>query len=96
VVSRTHRDTARESPATPWVPRSEPSEFLNSRTFADFRALCGDPSDNIPGVRGIGVKTTATLLAGGLALEDLPATGRLAGRPGLAVTAMWEQVMTWR
>lgn len=64
--------------------------------YADFRALCGDPSDNLPGVRGIGVKTAATLLAGGLTLEYLPATGRLADRRGLAVTAMWEQVMTWR
>jgi DNA polymerase I len=62
----------------------------------NFRALCGDPSDNIPGVRGIGAKTAATLLAGGLTLEDLPATGRLADRRGLAVTAMWQQVMTWR
>jgi DNA polymerase-1 len=29
----------------------------------DYKALCGDPSDNIPGVRGVGKKTAETLLA---------------------------------
>ena len=64
--------------------------------YPDFRALAGDPSDNIPGVRGVGSKTAAGLLAGGLTLEDLPGSGRLKGPKGTATTAAWPQVLTWR
>jgi DNA polymerase-1 len=35
---------------------------LEPRQLIDFKALKGDPSDNIPGVKGIGEKTAATLL----------------------------------
>jgi DNA polymerase I len=64
--------------------------------FPDYRALAGDASDNIPGVRGVGAKTAAALLDGGLTLDDLPASGRLNGRKGVAITSAWEQVLTWR
>jgi DNA polymerase-1 len=64
--------------------------------FADYRALAGDAADNIPGVRGIGVKTAAALLDGGFTLDDLPASGRLAGGKGAAITSAWQQVLTWR
>jgi DNA polymerase I len=33
-----------------------------SSQFTDMLALCGDASDNVPGVRGIGPKTAAPLL----------------------------------
>jgi len=39
--------------------------------IVDFKALCGDPSDNIPGVTGIGKKTAAKLLLQFGNLENL-------------------------
>ena len=39
---------------------------------------------------------TAALLDGGLTLDDLPASGRLTGRKGTAITSAWQQVLTWR
>lgn len=36
---------------------------LSPQQLPDYKALCGDPSDNIPGVRGIGAKTASRLLA---------------------------------
>lgn len=64
--------------------------------YVDFRALSGDASDNIPGVRGVGAKTAAALLAGGLVLDDLPASGRLSGSKGAVIAATWPQVLIWR
>ncbi|MCY0932096.1 hypothetical protein OTB20_39190 [Streptomyces sp. H27-H1] len=65
--------------------------------WADFRALTGDPADNLPGVPGIGPVTAARLLAGGRELEDLPLTapGRLA-KPLARTRACWDDVMRWR
>jgi DNA polymerase I len=44
----------------------------------DFIALRGDPSDKIPGARGVGAKTAASLLAGNGSLDALLATGRFS------------------
>ncbi|KWW97743.1 5'-3' exonuclease [Carbonactinospora thermoautotrophica] len=64
--------------------------------WVDYRALTGDASDGLAGVRGVGKTTAARLLAGGLTLEDLPGSGRLAGATGRAVAAAWPRVLTWR
>lgn len=44
---------------------------LTSEQLLDYRALRGDPSDNIPGVRGIGEKTAINLLLKFGNLENL-------------------------
>lgn len=44
---------------------------LKPEQLVDFRALQGDPSDNIPGVTGIGEKTAITLLREFSSLENL-------------------------
>jgi DNA polymerase-1 len=64
--------------------------------WADFRALSGDPADEIPGVQGIGAKTAADLLAGGLTLDDLPASGRLATGRGRTVAQQYDLALKWR
>jgi DNA polymerase-1 len=44
----------------------------------DFIALRGDPSDKIPGARGVGAKTAASLLAQYGTLDELLEAGRFA------------------
>ena len=70
------------------VPHATASPPASSPTSG---RCAGDASDNIPGVRGIGAKTAAAFLDGGLTLEDLPASGRLSGGKGAAITAAWQR-----
>jgi 5'-3' exonuclease len=51
---------------------------VDGRGYADLALLRGDPSDGLPGVRGIGEKTAATLLA---AYGDLAGIMAAAGDP---------------
>ncbi|MEW6497301.1 MAG: DNA polymerase I [Cyanobacteriota bacterium] len=61
-----------------------PSEFgpeqvqekmgITPNQVVDFKALCGDKSDNIPGVRGIGEKTAIALLSEYGTLEQIYAS----------------------
>jgi DNA polymerase I len=64
--------------------------------WTDFRALAGDPADEIPGVHGIGAKTAATLLDGGVTIDELPSSGRLATGRARAVAEQFEFALTWR
>ncbi|MCC2275467.1 hypothetical protein LKL35_08530 [Streptomyces sp. ET3-23] len=59
--------------------------------WPDFRALMGDPADNIPGIPGVGPKTAARLLADGRRLENVPAKDL---RPTWA--EQWQHALRWR
>lgn len=61
--------------------------------WCDYRALTGDPSDNIQGITGIGPRTAARLLADGMLLEELVDSGRLSGTIEKKVLAGWEKVL---
>jgi 5'-3' exonuclease len=64
--------------------------------WPDYRALTGDPSDGIPGIRGIGPRTAASLLEGGLHLEHLQDSPRLSRPRFREVYARWDELVTWR
>jgi DNA polymerase-1 len=51
---------------------------VEPKQVPDFIALRGDPSDRIPGARGVGAKTAADLLGRYESLEALLAEGRFA------------------
>jgi DNA polymerase-1 len=66
---------------------------LNPGQLIDFKALKGDPSDNIPGVPGIGEKTAARLLA---TFGDVPTLltriGEVEARFAKALTESGDQL----
>ncbi len=53
---------------------------VDPRQVPDFIALRGDPSDRIPGARGVGPKTAATILAEHGTLDAALAAGRFAAQ----------------
>ncbi|MFE4972663.1 5'-3' exonuclease H3TH domain-containing protein [Kitasatospora sp. NPDC056651] len=64
---------------------------VTAAQWPDYRALTGDPSDNIAGVRGIGCKTAARLLRDGRSLEQIP-TDELRQ----AWAGQWQDALRWR
>jgi 5'-3' exonuclease len=51
---------------------------IPGRAYADFAVLRGDPSDGLPGVRGIGAKKAAELVTRYGGIEGLLESGRLS------------------
>ena len=56
---------------------------LDPRQLPDYRGLKGDPSDNLPGIPGIGEKTAIKLIKAAGTLDALLADPSLAGTPKL-------------
>ena len=58
---------------------------IPGRAYADFAVLRGDPSDGLPGVKGIGEKTAASLLNSHGSLDEVVKAARVA--PGAGALA---------
>ena len=56
---------------------------LEPSQLADYRGLKGDPSDNLPGIPGVGEKTASKLIQAAGTLDALAADPKLAGTPKL-------------
>jgi len=56
---------------------------LEPRQLPDYRGLKGDPSDNLPGIPGVGEKTAIKLVKSAGSLDALLANPALAGTPKL-------------
>jgi len=55
---------------------------IPGRAYLDYAVLRGDPSDGLPGVRGIGEKTASALLASHGSLEKIVAAARAPSAGG--------------
>ncbi|NLI14473.1 MAG: DNA polymerase I [Peptococcaceae bacterium] len=65
---------------------------VTPRQYTDFKGLTGDPSDNIPGIPGIGEKTAARLLKEYGSLEEILAhAAELSGRTAALVSSAGKQ-----
>ncbi len=56
---------------------------LEPHQLPDYRGLKGDPSDNLPGIPGVGEKTAIKLVKNAGSLDALIANPKLAGTPKL-------------
>ena len=56
---------------------------LTPKQLPDYRGLKGDPSDNLPGIPGVGEKTAIKLIKAAGSLDALVADPTLAGTPKL-------------
>ncbi len=56
---------------------------LDPKQLPDYRGLKGDPSDNLPGIPGVGEKTAIKLIKAAGSLDALIAKPALAGSPKL-------------
>jgi DNA polymerase-1 len=56
---------------------------LEPTQLPDYRGLKGDPSDNLPGIPGVGEKTASKLLQAAGSLDALVSNPALAGNPKL-------------
>lgn len=65
---------------------------ITPRQYIDFKGLTGDPSDNVPGVPGIGEKTASRLLKKYGSLEEILAhADELTGRTGNLINSSKSQ-----
>ncbi len=55
---------------------------IPGRAYADYAVLRGDPSDGLPGVKGVGEKTAAALLASHGSLDGVVAAARQGASAG--------------
>lgn len=65
---------------------------LEPKQIADYKAISGDASDNIPGVKGVGPKTTRDLLQKYLTVERIYATLDEAMKKGEISKAVGEKL----